>query len=323
MSHENKIKVLTVVGPTASGKTALAVALAKIFDGEIVSADSMQIYKEMNIATAKPNDEEKQGVVHHLMDFLPPSEIFSVADYVKEAKSIIEDINKRGKLPIIAGGTGLYVDSLLKGVKFTEEKFDPDLRERLNSEYREFGIEPLLEKLKDIDFESYQKLERERNPKRIIRALEIYETSGVTMSQQIKNSLPEDTPYDAVKIGLKCEDRQKLYDRINLRVDLMMEQGLLEETEKVLNKPLGATSVMAIGYKELAPYFKGEKSLEQCVEHLKQETRRYAKRQLTWFGRDKEIHWILTDKWEGFQDIVEQAENICISAGISKKPWKE
>lgn len=319
MSKKDKIKVLTVVGPTASGKTALAVALAKYFDGEVVSADSMQIYKEMSIATAKPDEEEKQGIVHHLMDFLPPSEIFSVADYVDKAAKAIEDIHNRNKLPIICGGTGLYVDSLLKGVKFAEEKFDPILREELNEEYKKSGIDPLLEKLKEIDFESYEKLKSERNPKRVIRALEIYFTSGVKMSEQIKNSIPDEPPYDTVKIGLKCEDRQKLYDRINLRVDLMIKQGLLEEAKEVLCKPLGATAVMAIGYKELAPYFKGEKSLDECIEHLKQETRRYAKRQLTWFGRDKDINWIFTDKCRDFDDIFQRAVDICNSAGLVKR----
>lgn len=319
MSKKDKIKVLTVVGPTASGKTALAVALAKYFDGEVVSADSMQIYKEMSIATAKPDEEEKQGIVHHLMDFLPPSEVFSVADYVDKAGKIIEDIHKRGKIPIICGGTGLYVDSLLKGVKFAEEKFDPILREELNEEYKKSGIEPLLEKLKEIDFESYEKLRAERNPKRVIRALEIYFTSGIKMSEQIKNSIPDEPPYDTVKIGLKCEDRQKLYDRINLRVDLMIKQGLLEEAKEVLCKPLGATAVMAIGYKELAPYFRGEKSLDECIEHLKQETRRYAKRQLTWFGRDKDINWIFTDKCRDFDNIFQRAVDICNSAGLVKR----
>lgn len=319
MSKKDKIKVLTVVGPTASGKTALAVALAKYFDGEVVSADSMQIYKEMSIATAKPDEEEKQGIVHHLMDFLPPSEIFSVADYVGKAGKAIEDIHNRNKLPIICGGTGLYVDSLLKGVRFAEEKFDPTLREELNEEYKKSGIDPLLEKLKEIDFESYEKLKSERNPKRVIRALEIYFTSGVKMSEQIKNSIPDEPPYDTVKIGLKCEDRQKLYDRINLRVDLMIKQGLLEEAKEVLCKPLGATAVMAIGYKELAPYFKGEKSLDECIEHLKQETRRYAKRQLTWFGRDKDINWIFTDKYTGFDEVFQRAVDICNSAGLVKR----
>lgn len=319
MSLENKIKVLAVVGPTASGKTSLAVALAKRLDGEIVSADSMQIYKEMNIATAKPDEKEKDGVVHHLMDFLPPSEIFSVADYVECAKKAIEDISSRGRLPIIVGGTGLYIDSLLKGIRFSEEKFDPKLREQLNAEYKEQGIDHMLQKLKEIDPESFEKLSTEKNPKRIIRALEIFMSTGVTMTQQIKDSVPEEEPYSPVKIGLKCLDRQKLYDRINLRVDLMMEQGLLGEAREVLNQPLGATAVMAIGYKELVPYFKGEKTLEECVEHLKQETRRYAKRQLTWFGRDKEIHWILTDECGNFEEVLQRALDICRSSGLVKE----
>lgn len=316
MSFENKIKVLAVVGPTASGKTALAVALAKWLGGEVVSADSMQIYKDMNIATAKPDEEEKAGVKHHLMDFLPPSEIFSVADYVDCAKKAIEDIHSRGKLPIIAGGTGLYIDSLLKGIKFSEEKFDPKLREQLNREYEEHGVDYMLQKLQDVDMESYEKLRTEKNPKRILRALEIYISTGVTMSQQIKSSLPEEEPYCALKIGLKCADRQKLYDRINLRVDKMMEQGLLEEAKEVLSRPLGATAVMAIGYKELAPFLNGEKTLEECREHLKQETRRYAKRQLTWFGRDKEIHWILTDECRDFEEVFQKAADICRSSGL-------
>lgn len=319
MSLENKIKVLAVVGPTASGKTSLAVALAKRLDGEVISADSMQIYKEMNIATAKPDEKEKDGVVHHLMDFLPPSEIFSVADYVEYAKKVIEDISARGKLPIIAGGTGLYIDSLLKGIRFSEEKFDPKLREQLNAEYKEQGIDHMLQKLKEIDPESFEKLSTEKNPKRIIRALEIFMSTGVTMTQQIKDSVPEEEPYSPVKIGLKCLDRQKLYDRINLRVDLMMEQGLLDEAREVLSQPLGATAVMAIGYKELAPYFKGEKTLDECVEHLKQETRRYAKRQLTWFGRDKEIHWILTDECGNFEEVLQRALDICRSSGLVKE----
>lgn len=317
MSLENKIKVLAVVGPTASGKTALAVALAKELQGEIISADSMQIYKEMNIATAKPDENEKEGVPHHLMDFLPPSELYSVADYVAGAKKAIEDVHARGKLPIIAGGTGLYVDSLLKGIRFSEEKFDPQLREELNREYEESGLEHMLKRLEEVDPQSYERLRAEKNPKRILRALEIYLSTGVTMSRQIENSLPKEAPYDAVKIGLKYADRQKLYDRINLRVDRMMEQNLLEEAKQVLSKPLGATAVMAIGYKELAPYLNGEKTLEECVEHLKQETRRYAKRQLTWFGRDKEIQWILTDQCRDFEEILQRALDICRSSGIS------
>lgn len=304
------IKLISVVGPTASGKTALAVELAKHYNGEIISADSMQIYKGMSIATAKPTDEEKQGIPHHLMDFLPSDKTYSVADFADEAGRCIEDIVSRGKMPIIAGGTGLYVDSLLNGVSFEKQERNEEISNELFALYQQNGIDYLLNMLGEFDGESAENLREQRNVKRIIRAIEFYKTSGITISEHNRNSKLQDSPYSPIKIGLKFEDRQKLYDRINLRVDIMLENGLVDEAREVLSSSLSSTSKMAIGYKELIPYFSGERSLDECVEILKRETRRYAKRQLTWFNRDKNINWILVDKFKCFDDILNYAETI-------------
>nr|WP_316611666.1 tRNA (adenosine(37)-N6)-dimethylallyltransferase MiaA [uncultured Ruminococcus sp.] len=276
-----KQKIISVVGPTASGKTRLAVELAKIFDGEVISADSMQIYQGMKIATAKPDKAEMQGIPHHLMDFL-----------------------------ILAGGTGLYVDSLLRNIKFSEEERDEKLSRELWQKYEEEGIDSLLQKLSVIDLPSYERLKEGRNPKRIIRAIEFYYTTGKTITEQNEMSRLEESPYDAIKIGLGFLDRGKLYERINLRVDLMLRNGLLEEARQVLGSELSQTSVKAIGYKELMPYFEGEQSLEECIEKLKRETRRYAKRQLTWFKRDKEINWLYVEEEPNFEALLDKAVQI-------------
>ena len=307
---KNLIKVISVVGPTASGKTKLSVELAKIFDGEIVSADSMQIYKGMQIATAKPDEVEKCGVPHHLMDFLPASEAYSVAMYVKDASACINEINERNKLPIIAGGTGLYVDSLLNNIKFSDENRDEKICEELRDLYNKEGIEKLLEILESFDKKSAEKLRAERNLKRIIRAIEFYKTTGKTISEQVENSRLEESPYKAIKIGLNFRDREKLYDRINKRVDIMIENGLVEEAHEVINSDLSYTSVKAIGYKELMPYFNNEKSFEECIEKLKQETRRYAKRQITWFKRDTDINWLYVDEFNTFEELLNEAIDI-------------
>ena len=303
---DNKIDVLAVVGPTASGKTKLSVELAKALNGEIVSADSMQIYKGMDIGTAKPTFEEMQGIPHHLMGFLDSKENFSVAIYVEMAHKIIADIHSKGKLPIVTGGTGLYVDSLLNSIKFFDNTSDDSIRDKYSKLLEEKGLDYLLEKLKKIDYETYEKLLEQRNAKRIIRALEFFEVTGKTISEQNRLS-KQDSPYNPIKIGLTCRDRQVLYDRINLRVDLMLKDGLLEEAEKVLNSDLSNTAEKAIGYKELIPYFKGESTLDECVEVLKMNTRRYAKSQLTWFRRDQEINWIYIDEHNSFKDILNKA----------------
>ena len=303
---DNKIDVLAVVGPTASGKTKLSVELAKALNGEIVSADSMQIYKGMYIGTAKPTFEEMQGIPHHLMGFLDSKENFSVAIYVEMAHKIIADIHSKGKLPIVTGGTGLYVDSLLNSIKFFDNTSDDSIRDKYSKLLEEKGLDYLLEKLKKIDYETYEKLLEQRNTKRIIRALEFFEVTGKTISEQNRLS-KQDSPYNPIKIGLTCRDRQVLYDRINLRVDLMLKDGLLEEAEKVLNSDLSNTAEKAIGYKQIIPYFKGESTLDECVEVLKMNTRRYAKRQLTWFRRDQEINWIYIDEHNSFKDILNKA----------------
>lgn len=301
------INVVSVVGPTASGKTKLSVEFAKNFNGEIISADSMQIYRDMQIATAKPTEEEKCGIVHHLMDFLPTDKTYSVANFVSDAKKCIEDIHIRQKLPIIVGGTGLYVDSLLNNITFSEEKRDEKLCEELLQIYKSEGVERLLSMLKEFDPDSAQRLSQQVNIKRIIRAIEFYKTTGMTITEQNKNSMLMKSPYKATKIGLNFRDRQKLYDRINNRVDIMIEQGLLEEAREVLSTNLSFTSVKAIGYKELIPYFNNEKTLDECIEKLKMETRRYAKRQITWFKRDTDINWLYADDYSCFEELYNDA----------------
>lgn len=288
-----KIPVVAVVGPTASGKTSLGVQIAGLFDGEVVSADSMQIYRGMDIATAKPTAEEQNGVTHHLIDFLDPSVSFSVADYTELAHKVIADIHAHGKLPVLVGGTGLYIDSVLNDIAFTEIKSNPVLRESLHQFAEENGNGALLEKLRAVDPELAANL-HENNVGRIVRALEVYEATGITMSEQQRRSREKPSRYRVLKFGLNYRNRAVLYDRIDRRVDLMMEQGLLKEAETVLASPM-KTAVQAIGYKELSPYFKRQASLDDCLARLKLSTRHYAKRQLTWFLRDPETVWLYPD----------------------------
>ena len=306
---DNRPKLIAVVGPTASGKTSLSIMLAKKYDGEIISADSMQIYKGMSIATAKPDKEEMQGIRHHIMDFLDPVDTCSVSEYVKMANEAARDIIGRGKLPILCGGTGLYVRSFLENIKFTEEKTDPQLRSELTDRYKSEGGERLLEELRLIDPDTAATL-LPTNSKRIIRAIEIYKLTGMTMTEAVRRSRETPSPYKSIVIGITYADRQVLYDRINKRVDIMLENGLIDEAKSFYEKENSITASAAIGYKELKPYLDGEKTLEQAVEHLKQETRRYAKRQLTWFRRDKYINWIMADKCDNVFDeavkIIEQ-----------------
>ncbi len=305
---ENKIPLISVTGPTASGKTKLGVSLAKHFDGEVISADSMQIYQGMDIATAKPTAEEMCGIPHHLIGFLPPDQTFSVAQFVDLAKAKIEDIHKRGKLPIIVGGTGLYVNSLLNNISFSENDSDEKLRAELREKAEKQGVMSLIEELREFDPDSAERIEP-NNVKRVIRAIEVYRTTGITMTEQNRRSRLAESPYRAVKIGLKAQDRQFLYDRINMRVDIMVEQGLLEETEKVLSSDCSQTAEKAIGYKELIPYFNGETTLENALEELRKQTRRYAKRQLTWFLRDEDIHWFNIDTVESFEELENLAKD--------------
>ena len=309
-----KIPLIVVAGPTASGKTKLGVALAKHFDGEVVSADSMQIYRTMDVATAKPMPDEMEGIPHHLIDFLPPEESFSLAQYVTLAEKAIADIRSRGKIPVIVGGTGLYIHTLIDHISLSESGEDPDLRAELAALAAEKGNGYLLEMLRELDPVTAENL-HENNLPRVIRAIEVTKTTGVPFSQHIARSREKESPYAPCIIGLTCRDRQKLYDRIGLRVDLMLENGLLAEAEEAFRTEQ-KTAAQAIGCKELFPYFRGEKTLEECVEHLKQSTRRYAKRQLTWFRRDERIHWIFTDEEKDFSEILKKSVMAVEKSGI-------
>ncbi|MBR2714893.1 MAG: tRNA (adenosine(37)-N6)-dimethylallyltransferase MiaA [Ruminococcus sp.] len=312
MNSEMKIPLISIVGPTASGKTSLSIELAKLFDGEIVSADSMQIYKGMDIATAKPTINERKEAVHHMIDFLDLDSVFSVAQYCEMAHSVISDIHERGKMPVLVGGTGLYVDSLINNITFSESECDGELRKELNEMYLSEGVEHLLDMLAEFDSESAKRLSVEKNVKRIIRAIEIYRTTGITMTEHNRKSRLVNSPYNVVKIGLTATDRQYLYDRINKRVDMMVEEGLVEEARLHFGVEHSDTSSMAIGHKELLPYIKGVASLDECIENLKMQTRRYAKRQLTWFRKDSDINWM-------YIDTLNNTELIDNSAKLIKK----
>ena len=294
----DKIRVIAIVGPTASGKTALGAEIAEEFSGEVVSADSMQIYKGMDIATAKPTKEEMRGIPHHLIGFLDRNVSFSVADYVELAGSVSE----RKKLPVIVGGTGLYVSSLLDNIKFADIKSDAGLRKKLEDEAERLGNSYLFEKLEKVDPESAAEL-HPNNLVRVIRALEVYELTGKKLSLFKAESRLEESPYDPVMIGLDYNDRQILYDRINKRVDIMVKNGLVEEAQSIFDSCNMKTAGNAIGYKELIPYFKKEKSLEECISKIKQETRRYAKRQLTWFRKNAKINWLKLDEFDNKEKI--------------------
>ncbi len=298
-----------VAGPTASGKTALAIELAKRFNGEVVSADSMQIYSELRIGTARPDEQEMMGIPHHLMGFVPLSRRYSVADYVEDARRVISEIVSRGKMPLMCGGTGLYIDSLVDNLQFSEDKEDLEYREHLKARAEREGAEALLEELRAVDPETANKL-HPNNLGRIIRALEIYRNTGITMSEQVRRSKSQPSPYKACIIVLDCRDRKFLYDRINRRVDAMMAAGLLEEARFVLSQPEAPTAKQAIGYKEFAPYFAGEIPLEKAVEDLKQATRRYAKRQLSWFHRRKDAHFLYIDEYPGAGPLADAAAAI-------------
>ena len=297
-----KIPVIAVVGPTASGKTSLSIEIAKHFSGQVVSADSMQIYEKMNIATAKPTDDEMQGVPHHLIGFQAIDKKFSVAEYVTLAKNCIEKIHNDGDLPVVAGGTGLYVDSLLQNIQFSKEESNNELRNELAELFDQKGAEFMLEALREIDPQTAEKLHL-NDKSRIIRALEIYKATGKTMTEQKILSREEESPFDVLYIGINYRDRNVLYDRINQRVDIMVENGLLDEAKDFYNIDADKTACQAIGYKELAPYFNGEKSLEDCLESLKIETRHYAKRQLTWFRKNENINWVYPDDYENAEDM--------------------
>jgi tRNA dimethylallyltransferase len=296
------MKAVFIVGPTASGKTSVSIELAKRFGGEIISADSMQIYKGIHIASAAPDESEKQGIPHHLIEFLDLCDQFSVADYVKLAREKIAEISSRGKLPIIVGGTGLYISSLIDNVEFIEQDADLELRSRLEQKFDTLGGEGMLLELRDFDPDSANRL-HPNNRRRIIRAFEVYMQTGKTITEQNIISKQNKGEIEPLILGLNFTDRQKLYDRINLRVDLMLQNGLLSEAESTYQKRNNKGAFQAIGHKELYPYFDGELSLEDATENLKMQTRRYAKRQLTWFKKVPNVNWFYPDSQNVLEDI--------------------
>lgn len=302
-------KIIVVSGPTASGKTALAVELAKKYGGEVISADSMQIYTDMDVASAKATVEEQQGIPHHMMDFLDPSESFSVADWVKMAGECAEDIISRGKIPVICGGTGLYISSFVDNLQFDDSECDYGFRDEMRKFVEENGAEALLEKLREVDPETASELHA-NNVSRVIRALEVYKTTGHTIAEAKRASRNAPSPYEFILLTLDFEQREQLHERINRRVELMLQNGLVQEARTCFDQPERPTAAQAIGCKELYPYFRGERTLEECVEELKLRTRQYAKRQLTWFRRDSRFHRIVICPGDGLAEAVEKASEI-------------
>ncbi len=298
--------IICVVGPTASGKTALAVELAKATNGEVVSCDSMQIYRRLTIGTAKPTPEEMQGIPHHMIDICDPDEDFSVSRYVEMATPIVEDILRRGKTAIIAGGTGLYVDNLIKGGEFAPCPAT-GCRERLEARLESEGLDALAAELQGIDPVALEK--SQGNPRRILRALEVYQETGETITAHNARTAALPAKFKPLWIGIDFESRQELYDRIDLRVELMVKDGLLEEIREVLNSgiPEKATAMQAIGYKEFIDAMAGRSSLDEAIAQVQRSSRRYAKRQLTWFRRNPEMHWLIRRPGQDAGEILSQA----------------
>ena len=309
------MKIYAVVGPTASGKSALALELARRHGGEIISCDSMQIYKTMNIGTAKPTPEELRLVPHHMIDVVEPTDSFSCADYVEMADAIVRDIVSRGKLPIFCGGTGLYLDSLLRGKNFADGLTSDSLRAELLEYAERYGVDALHARLTEIDPESAAAIHK-NNVKRVARAIEIYELSGVPKSEMDRRSREGEPRFEISAIGLNYSNRDELYRRIDTRVDIMMDEGLEAETRALYEAgvfEVNSTAAQAIGYKELMGYIRGEESLDAAVERLKMATRRYAKRQVTWFSSKAYVTQLdvcATDGLKTFEEIVNIAESL-------------
>ena len=287
----DKKKVIVICGPTASGKTALSIELAKKINGEIISSDSMQIYKDMDIGTAKPSQEEMQGIPHHLIGFVEPSQRYSVAEFKKDAEKAIEEILEKGKTPIIVGGTGLYVDSLIYGIEYQDIKLDENYRQYLEERVQNEGLQKIYEEAKKIDPKAIEKISQ-NDKKRILRILEIYKATGKNKTEQEIESRKNGIKYDYKVFAINW-DREILYERINKRVDIMIEQGLIQEVEELLQKYNEfPTAMQGLGYKEVVEYLQGETTREEMIEKIKMETRRYAKRQITWFKKNKQTIWI-------------------------------
>ena len=285
-----KQKVVVIGGPTASGKTDLSIRLAKKINGEIVSADSMQIYKEMNIGTAKPDEDERQGIKHYMLDIINPDERYSVADYKRQAKIAIQEIINKGKTPIVVGGTGLYIDSLIYEIEYVDIQTDLEYRKQLEERVEKEGLQKLYEEAKKIDEYAMEKISP-NDKKRILRVLEIYKQTGKTKTQLDKQSR-KDVQYDYKVFAINM-DREILYNRINKRVDIMIQKGLIDEVKQIYNKyKMFPTAMQALGYKEVVEYLEDKITKEEMIEKIKQESRRYAKRQLTWFRKNKQTIWL-------------------------------
>ena len=286
-----KQKVIVICGPTASGKTALSIKLAKKINGEIVSSDSMQIYKDMNIGTAKPTKEEMQDIKHYLIDFISPNQRYSVADYKNDAEKAIQEIIDKGKIPIVVGGTGLYIDTLIYGIDYPKIEFDEEYRNELDEREKKEGLNKIYEEAKKIDEEAIKKISP-NDKKRIFRILEIYHSTGKNKTEQEIISRQKGPKYDYKVFAINIE-REKLYERINKRVDIMIENGLIEEVNKLLTKyDEFPTAMQGLGYKEVKEFIENKISKEEMIDKIKQESRRYAKRQITWFKKNKQTIWI-------------------------------
>lgn len=283
--------VVVITGPTATGKTKLGIMLAQCFDGEVISADSMQLYKHMDIGTATPDEAEMEGVRHHMLSVIEPWEDYSVSRYVEDAAACVDDVISRGKLPIIVGGTGLYIDSLLSGRGFMGG--DPALREKFSIQYDAEGGEAMLRLLAEVDADSARRLHA-NDKKRIVRALEVYHATGKSITEHNIETQSLPPRYRSCKIALTFEERERLYERIERRVDLMMEAGLLDEVQRLIAMGVDekTTAMQAIGYKEIVLALRGECSIDEAVETVKRESRRYAKRQLSWLSGKKDVNWI-------------------------------
>ena len=326
-------RLIVVCGPTGTGKSKLAVRLAGQFGGEVVSADSMQVYRGLVVGTAAPTAQEQQGVAHHLIGCCPPQQPYSVADWMQDAHRVIQDVENRGRLPILCGGTGLYIQSLISGVDYTHTPADPALRGRLYEEWEKLGGEAMLLRLRQRDMEHAEKL-HVNDKKRILRSLEQNMVTGYTARQRAERSRDEKSRYAALCLGLDYSERSQLYEATDARVDGMLRQGLLKEARQVWeHRDSYKTAAQAIGYKEFFPFFEGdEMELEACALRLKQATRNYAKRQLTWFRRMPDIHWLQADApalWQEAWALVQNwlAQNIAeagreVQQGVQEEPAK-
>ena len=300
--------IICIPGPTASGKTALAVELAKLYNGEVVSCDSMYVYKRMNIGTAKPPPEEMGGIVHHMIDVAEPYEDFSVSKYCEMATPIVDDILARGKTAIIAGGTGLYMDSLITGNDFAPFPAT-GIREQLEAQAEAVGFEAMLEELRGVDPESAARL---KDTRRVIRALEVYYETGITITEHNRRTQAIPPRFEAIWLGLDFESRAELYRRIDMRVDIMLKNGLMEEIQELLASgiPEKCTAMQAIGYKEFVAALHGQCTAEEAAEEVKKGSRHYAKRQLTWFRRNKNIRWLIRQGTETTEEIIAMARQV-------------